>query len=235
MTRQPEKKKRDFVREILERRDRAVLGSDRFSEVWIRLNAILEGLELLLSIRDDNENEGYSELLRHVPIALTACLEGYTKRALQDLIDSNERYRKNIRNLQQVSFDLDSVLAIEGRKVSIGEFVSHLINLSSLEDLDNHLSAIMGANFLQVVRAAKFSVFVGDEEKALPESVFGTISQMIAMRHVFCHEIARAPLMDNGVAYLQTADCVSFLYAAEKVVGAAIGRESASFTEARRG
>lgn len=228
-------KDRDLVKEILEKKARAVPDSDRFSEVWTRLNDVLSGLELLLASPEQIEREGQSELLRYIPIALTACLEGYIKRSIKDLIDSNEDYRKNTKELKNIRFDLDTVLAIEGRTVSIGEFVSHLITVTSVTDIDSHLSAILGEPFLGLVQTTKFAVFIYDEEKQLPESVYKTLAEMMEMRHVFCHEIAKEPALDIGLAYLQVADCVSFLYAAEKIVSSRAGLDSNALAAALRG
>lgn len=221
MTRQTDKKKRDRIKEILDRREREGKRSDRYSELWNRLTKVLQGLEYLLSAPEGDE--GSLELIRYIPIALTSCIEWYFKRAIQDLVDAKDQYRRNIQFLTDAKFDLEAVLAIEGRTVTIGEFVSHLISISSLTDIDNHMSAILGEDFLKKVKKIKFGMLALSEEHRLPNSVFSTISDMMKMRHVYCHEIADKPEIDHGLAYLQVADCVSFFGAVEKFVSERTG------------
>ena len=228
-------RKRDLIREISDTRARAATGSERFDEVWIRLNDVLAAIELLLVFPKEKQDSGYAELIRYIPIALTACLEGYFKRSVKDLVDSKDKYRQNIRVLKNIKFDLDSVLAIEGRTVTIGEFVSHLISVASLEDIDGHMTAILGESFLKTVKTTQFVVFQDDEKKRLPKSVFETLTQMFEMRHVYCHEISREPIIDIQLAYLQVTDCVSFLYAAETVICPRAGPDSRALANALRG
>ena len=202
--------KRNKIKEILAQKDREGDKSDRYSHLWSRMTKVLEGLEYLLGAPEAKEEKGSSELFRYVPIALTACIEWYIKRAIQDLVDAKQEYRQNIRRLTDSKFDLDAVLAIEGRTVTIGEFVTHAISISSRDDIDRHVSAILGEDFFTALKRVQFSQFVHDEEKRLPETVFSTIANMMEMRHVYCHEIAEKPDIGPGLAYLQVADCASF-------------------------
>ena len=194
---------------------------------------MLQGLEYLLSAPDGDE--GSSELIRYIPIALTSSIEWYFKRAIQDLIDAKDEYRHNIELLTDAKFDLEAVLAIEGRTVTIGEFATHLISISNLSDVDKHVSAILGEEFFKELKKLEFRMFAVSEEQRLPSSVFQTISKMIEMRHVYCHEISTTPKISIGLAYLQVADCVSFFAAAERFLSDRIGPTPAALAVALRG
>jgi hypothetical protein len=83
------------------------------------------------------------EFYRHIPVGLVACTEGYFRMVIADLIDHGSPFRENAGKFPNITFSLDTALALQKQSVSVGEFVAHLLPLSSLEDINRTLTTLL--------------------------------------------------------------------------------------------
>ena len=127
-----------------------------------RLDPLLDLLQNLKGIKNKNVER---EMMRYVFICLIACLEGYLKLVIKDLIDKSEKCRENVEKLNDIKFDINTVLAIHGKTVSIGEFVSHLVPLSSFESINKNMGVITGADFIGELLGMEVEYKNGEKRK----------------------------------------------------------------------
>ena len=117
-------RQRDLVQEIIETRERNKAGAAK-GELYIRLIALERAFE--------NRATTNEELIRYFPIALVACIESYFRTTIKELIDSGDPYVNNAGKLaEKLKFDYDIVKAFQGKKISLGEFVSHMVSINNL-------------------------------------------------------------------------------------------------------
>ncbi len=113
-----------------------------------------------------------------------------------------------------MKLDLPTLLRMEKGAVSVGEFVSHLLPISSLGDVNRHLSTLMGADYLAAVRNAPVLADSPDSLIEVWPSVFADVEEAFRLRHVVVHELAlkekptfsRAMRLLDGVFFLLMAD-----------------------------
>jgi hypothetical protein len=222
--------KRDLIKEITERRARAK-DSARLMAVMPRLITITNASgQFVVPIKSDEHRQ---ELLRYVPIGLVACMEVYFKRAIQDLIDFQDKYRKRVSELGRIEFRLDSVLAIHGRTITVGEFVAHHLRISNINDIDGHLSKLLGEEFLRLMKAdAKSSA--AEVINLDWDDVISVVGETFRMRHVFCHEAATEPVITPEIVGRQILCAWDFVTRAEQVIGKRAGRDPGVVLSARQ-
>jgi len=207
---------RDIIEEIAAVRQRRRFGS-AMAELPLRLFALESAFK-------DHDRRS-TELTRYFPVALVACIEGYFRLAIKELVDAGEPFLSNAGGLAS-SFKLDFTVlkAIHGRAVTVGELVGHGVPLSRLEHIEHSLSSLLGTSFLtrmrsvsdrwaHEVRGAPLAPILSD-----PDRVFSDVATAFELRHIICHELASA----HEVEYEQVArcleGCVAFLRAADELI-----------------
>lgn len=138
------------------------------------------------------------ELIKYVPIAIVACMENFYRNAVQELIDHGDPYAARATKLIQnadVKPDYEILLAIQGRRFTLGEFVSHTMPLSSLEGINRVLAGLLDQDFLSLVKKVDLESKLWErthltirrlEDKA-PE-IFDGVKRTIELRNAFAHE-----------------------------------------------
>jgi hypothetical protein len=182
------RKQRDIIAEILEKRSRLMRRADRYRQFTERNDAILDAIDLLAK---HARHDPYTrmELLRYVPIGIVACWEGYVRLLIRDLVNLGQPYRENAARLDVGKFDVDAVLAIGGKRISTGELISHQLRINNLDDINKHLSTVMGFYFLEEL----MRTHAPDNDMPLfyiADKLFRDINGAFEMRHIFCHELA---------------------------------------------
>lgn len=193
----------------------------RFGSAMAELPFRLFALER--AFRD--HDQGNTELTRYFPVALVACIEGYLRLAIRELIDAGEPYLTNAeRPASSMKLDFMVVRAIHGKTVTVGELVGHSVPLSRLDHIESSMSSLLGTSFFDrmgtitnrwdhEVRGAPANPILAD-----PDSVFAGVAKAFELRHIICHEIASA----HEIRYREVAhcfeSCVSFLRAADELI-----------------
>lgn len=172
--------RRDYVNEILSKKQRTVPTSRRWDLVSNRINdmsvipqviRLIENLQQFsLSRREELEGYGWIqrdsgkvidssgitwEIARYIPIGLVACIEGYFRKVYADLIDHGSPYKENASKLTDIKFSIETAISLEVHSISIGEFIAHLITTNNLEDINKNISALIGDDFFKQLKAAR--------------------------------------------------------------------------------
>jgi uncharacterized protein YecT (DUF1311 family) len=209
--------KRDLVAEIEEVRARRMPGSPL--TIPFRMHLIASAFQRAPTLD--------TEFLRYVPIGVVACIEGFSRSAIAEFIDAGPPFSDNARSLTQVRelrVDLDMLGAVQGRRVSIGELIAHLLPLNSLEQIDVILSALAGKDFLKALTTivSRWDTEVGGKpaEPIIqnPEAALKHVSEMFRLRHIYAHEIVGIDGPERSEMSDALEASVSFLKAAAEFV-----------------
>jgi hypothetical protein len=204
--------KRDILDEILAKKER--IGHRE-----------LRAAAGLLQIRQNLERSDSDRVSRSLSVvAIVACVEVAARDAIALLIDSGTPYVERVGELLkgESRFSLDVVRAFQDRKVSLGEFVAHLLPISSLTQIIGYFDALLGQSVKHVLASIRIeSEHVADKPANSQNSpVIGDIEAMMRglaaafeARHVVAHEasfddvseddvrnyLAQAILFDNAI------------------------------------
>ena len=207
---------RDIIQEIADMRQRRQFGS-AMTELLMRLMALERAFK--------SHDRSQTELTRYFPVALVACMEGYFRMAIRDLVDSGDPYLANAEKaVATIKPDFSVMRAVHGRRITIGELVGHSVPISRLEHVDSALSSLLGTSFLTKLRSTtdRWANEVRGEPQtpilSHPDEVFANVVRTFELRHVICHEIASAYEIDTTEIEHCFESCVSFLRAADECI-----------------
>jgi hypothetical protein len=183
--------KRDYVAEILQKRSRLKRRSDAYQQFTERLHPVVAGFRKIKGIKTDEPYR--KELLKYGPIGYVACVEGYYRLIVKDLIDSGSPYLEAAASLDDVKISISTVVAIQSQKFTLGEYVAHMISLNSLEDIDRCFSVLLGCSFLRELK--QFDISHRGDGKILTmeevhPGVFAEVQELFRLRNIYAHELA---------------------------------------------
>lgn len=185
---------RDFISEIIDIRERRS-SNNSHSETFIRLSSLETAFK--------NAPKENHELLKYFPIALVAAMESCFRVMVAELIDHGEPYLGNCDQLlknHKITFDL--IKAFQGQQVSVGEFVSHVVSVNKLADIDSLLSTVIGKPFLKELKnhRSRWDAEILKKKDARiildPDTTYKNIMRTFELRHIFCHETATRVTFD---------------------------------------
>lgn len=199
-------KKRDYVEEIL-----SIQSRNRDYSHHLMLILRLERLETLFNQINDIDEE----ILKYFPIGLIACLEGYIRTVIKQLIDFGSPFFENISKLKSIQLDFEVVKAIHQKTITFGDFISHLLPINNLTDINTHLSILTEKDFLQELKFVhdrfEFEVLKKDKKTILEnaDKVYEGLAKTFELRHIFAHEIANE--------YFINSDTIAFCFSSVKI------------------
>ncbi|MCG7983766.1 lysozyme inhibitor LprI family protein [Candidatus Thiodiazotropha endoloripes] len=209
-------KTRDIIQEISDVRDRWRIGN-AMAELSLRLFAIEQAFK--------KHGTSDAELAKYFPVALIACLEGYFRMAIKDLIDAGDPYLSNAEKpASSVKLDFSLLRAVHGKAVTVGEIVSHGVPLSSLKHIEAVFSSLLESDFLNGLRTVSNKWANEVEGKPdtpvlkKPDVVFADVARTFELRHIICHEIASAYEINLQEIERCFESCVAFLRAADEFI-----------------
>lgn len=209
-------KTRDIIQEIVEVRDRRRIGN-AMAELPFRLFALERAFKL-----HGNKD---AELAKYFPVALVACLEGYFRMLIKDLVDAGEPYLSNAEKpASSIKLDFSMLRSVHGKTVTVGEIVSHGVKISRLEHIESVFSSLLGSSFLNELRVVSdrwvHEVKGQPAEPILkdPDQIFGYVARTFELRHIICHEIASGYELNLAEIESCFESCVVFLRATDELV-----------------
>lgn len=178
--------KRDFVTEILARRARG----EFFPYFAPRLSLLQEALP---------QAESNRELLRFFPIAVIATVEGFFRKAISELLDSDPDRLQGVLESKfgrEQKFDLSILSAVAGRSVTVGDLVAHLLTLTRVDHIEFCMSLVLGKSFFEELRMVHDRYAVELEGKPKTpiignlDPILDDLAKAFEYRHIFAHELA---------------------------------------------
>jgi uncharacterized protein YecT (DUF1311 family) len=211
--------RRDYIAEIRAKRARdrphAIAGS-------LRLHTLSDAFE-----RTRNDDE----LRRYFPVAVIAVVEGFVRHALRRLVDekagSLDAFLRSAWAKDQ-KFDLTILQAVAGREITVGELISHLVPVKSLENIDAGLSAALGQSFRGLLASVhdRWAVEVeGKPKTPMISDVDGTFAALAGafrQRHILAHEPAEGLKVSEAEVRAQLQSAAAFIAASDELVNSTI-------------
>jgi uncharacterized protein YecT (DUF1311 family) len=206
----------DIIEEIANVRGRRQFGS-AMAELPFRL------FDLEHSFKEyDKAN---TEIIRYFPVALIACLEGYFRMVIRELVDAGEPFLSNVEKpALSIKLDFAALRAIHGKEITVGELIAHALPLSRLEHVEGALSSLLGKSFLQELRTTtdRWSHEVKGEPiapiLAKPDEVYANVARTFELRHIICHELASGYQIEADEVARCFESCVAFLRASDECI-----------------
>lgn len=228
--------KRDYVEEILLKKERAkrserdhILRDRKYA-----INAVVEHCQKHIDVyglNSDSYLKQDNEIHRYIPISVIACAESYFRAVIKELIDFGAPFSENAANFNKtkdIKFDFAVVQAIQGKRVTVGDFVSHLLSMKSFDDISSTLSILTGRDFLNELKSYFFRHEYYDDEKGyelfmpsidnLTENqinevgkIYKDVQEIFKLRNIFCHEAAEPEIIDIPQIYSCYENTMFFL------------------------
>lgn len=213
--------KRDLIAEIIAKKLRS-------KDKWSRASSGLYKLERSFSAQ---ENEGKRPFALYL-IGVASCMEVAVREAVRRLVDHGSPYLDRIDEFKQhLRLDLDVVSALGDQRISFGDFVAHLLPVSSIEHIDSHLGVLLGCKLRQSLADIREfveppdSTWLGSENSeeafdsterrnlvANPDDLLAVLGKIFTARHIAAHEADF-----NSVSRV---DLAQFFQAARKFIDA---------------
>lgn len=190
-------------------------------------SAMAELPQRLCALQDafDARNNAHPEFVRYFPLALVACIEGYFRMVVRDLVDAGDPYLANSEKAASaLKPDFSILRALHGKKVTVGELVAQSVSISRLSHIDSVLTSLIGDSFLSKLRSTKdrwAHEVRGKPERPIlddPDAVFGKVDRTFELRRIICHETASGYAIDSAEIESCFENCVLFLQAADECV-----------------
>jgi hypothetical protein len=221
--------KRDLVTEILQKRARTLRRVPRYDHFFQRHDAVMESTDFLAAFGKHNK-DACRELVKYVPIGIVACWESYFRLVIRDLIDFGQPFQSNAERLEIPRLELTSVLGVGTGRITVGEFVAHLVSLNNFDDICAHMTTLMGQPFVKALK----DVAHEDDPKQKVGDIAGAlitdINDVFRHRHIYCHELATKVRLPVARAQDFVGASLVFVYGAETVVRGLIGVAGAPVT-----
>ena len=222
--------KRNYIEEILSIKSR-IHKSRRWDLVLFHMRAMSECTEIIESVKNESE---YLEKTQNIflvskidyvdqffPIKCVACIEGYFRLVIADLIDFGNPFRENAKQFSEVKFSIETVLALQIGKVSVGDFISHLLSINSFDSVCSIMSTIVGTDFKEELKAMylkkpHLKPFFGTEEDIF-NGIIKVVAEMFKYRHVYCHELGDpGQVITTGGGFVEAT--TKFLHLTESII-----------------
>ena len=140
--------KRDYINEIKSIRNRKLYDSS--TELNFRLNKIEN---ILINITNFDVYE--EEILKYIPISTVSCIEAFFRTVYAELIHHGKPFTDNMEKLNELKntkLDFEILKAIQYKAFTLGEFISHVLPLNNLNDINRVLSILMNIDFLDSLK-----------------------------------------------------------------------------------
>jgi len=121
------------------------------------------------------------------------------------LIYSDSSFKDNASKFD-IKFNLKTAIDLEANKLTLGEFIYHLLRVNNLDDISSNMTQILGVDFLKGFKQWRKDLDVevnlfhlsDDEKESL---LFNKLSKLFELRHCICHE-AYIPVSEEDVKEL---------------------------------
>lgn len=206
---------RDIVSEITSIKGRRSLILP-FRDVTLRIHALGDAIK--------SQKQLSTEFLRYIPIAAIGIVEGFFRIAIKELVDSKPEYATNAEKYKDLKFDFRVISALHSRSLTAGELLSHLLACSSFENLNTHLSQIIGNDFTHLISTFydRWEVEIKKQPKVpiLSDTgkIFQSLRRLFELRHIYCHELAAEHFPSESEVLACWEDTKRFLETADSLI-----------------
>jgi RiboL-PSP-HEPN len=140
-------------------------------------------------------------------VGIISCIEASVRSTIKEMIDSGSPYLERVVSLDiKIEFDFEMVQLLQNKKLTIGDFISSLVSISSIENIDKIFSRLLDVPLKDCLRNIKTyvepdpSIYYEDIDfrgknyrtgKNIvndPNQIFAELGKLFSQRHVVAHE-----------------------------------------------
>ncbi len=233
--------KRDYITEILSKKERAK-HNEREHILYHRTNALASVVDLckrIVNFPNDPLKVGINstqlkesgELHKYIPIGMIACVESFFRAALKEMIDLGSPYSERSSKLREIKFDFTMVQAIQGKKLTVGDFLSHLVPMKSFDDIGDVISVLTEKDFFKELKPYFFENMAWEarnkflslneltkENQQEVGKIYESVQEMYKFRNIFCHEAAESDFVNFSAIYEGYDNTLRFLEACNEFI-----------------
>jgi hypothetical protein len=134
--------------------------------------------------------------LAYYCVAAIAAIEVYFRWEIKRLIDSGDpRYLNNLKvDELPLKITHDLLVAVHGKRITIGELVAHSVGLGNLEAISKVMGPLLGTDFLALVKDARDPELRRAQGESAPTAIasasttLARVKRAFELRHITCHE-----------------------------------------------
>jgi hypothetical protein len=206
-------RKRDFVEEIFEKRQRA---NSLSKWGYISLLSLEKSISKIHEVDED--------WLNYVPVRIVTILEVFFQEVVKELVDNGEPYSTNIFKVIEVNrFDSNLLKALHGQKITVGELTAHLLSLNRIEEIIALMDRLMDVPFKERISIIS-DRWKTEIKKEAPVPIIDdiernirTLEELVRIRHTIVHELTDITISSES-ASRYISEAYKFLVATNELV-----------------
>lgn len=207
----------NYIDEILARKKRLLGRKSRIDQFERRVHPLVRGFRSLKTLNPKHVSFR-DEWLKYGAIGYVACIEGCFRLLFADLINHGPPFSENITGFKDIKVGVEAVVAIHSEKVTLGEFISHLLPVNNVSDINGNMSIVLGIDFLKHLKKQPVSKYNPKPfEDVFPDSI-GMVERLFQIRHLYCHELATRERVSVREIENCIGDAASFVLRTEEIV-----------------
>ena len=180
--------KRNYIDEIIAKKSRTHKRGSRLDIFSRRVHPLVEGFRKIKSYK--SSVTWRNEWLKYSAIGYIACVEGYFRLLIADLINYGDPYMSHVPDMKNIKFSAESVIAIHSKNISLGEFVAHLLPFNGVADINAHLSTLLGTDYLKYYLNQQVSSHNSKTIGEVYPDEMKLLENLFQLRHLYAHELA---------------------------------------------
>jgi hypothetical protein len=202
--------KRNLVAEIEEIRNRTLSPDwdNGITKLFLLYNQTI-------NLQQEDEQQAY------FLVATVAAIETYFRFEIRSLVDSgDDQYINNLRlDNQPIKWSHELLLALHGKRVSLGELVGRSVRLNNLDAISETMRQLLQTDFLDLVKSARDPELrrkEGLNASTIIRSAGETLSHVkrtFELHHIICHEAHLTPMVRLEEVKELCHSCYTFVLA----------------------
>lgn len=175
----------------------------QFDTLWDTTPSLTK-INLIFKKINDADVSEKQIYLKYIVVNLVSIIESFTRSSVKRLIDLGQPFFENSKSFfdHKIKMDFDSFNYIYQKKFTLGEFVSHQISCSNIEDFLGAFKIILNDDLFKflgkieipnqrIIFKNRVKMFEGDKNN------FKIIQEIFEMRHIICHENSLRLIIDE--------------------------------------
>jgi hypothetical protein len=141
-------------------------------------------------------------ILRSAHVLSVSFIQDVTRLFVKSLVDKDFEYMKRLVSKKyKLDFDIEYLNVFLEKKVSLGDYVAHIVIPNSLEDLARLYVTLTGEDFYQGLEACLDDLQSDSERKMNFGRVVEELKLGFSTRHIVAHELSEIDVCDSSHFY----------------------------------
>jgi hypothetical protein len=178
-----------FLQRILEHKERKPKDLKYFGFMNLG-NEVLLPLSDVLKAHHSDQDPISKFMAAQANVYLIAILHSTFREYLKKLINDDYEYVRKLSKRHDVKFELEYVAGIIGKKISLGDFVTHHFQPNSLEELSGIYNVLyQEGNFFRDLESHYNKLSMTKNNNRTFGQIVGFLKDTFKERHIACHEV----------------------------------------------